>query len=92
MPSELFAPLAVLCAAIVLFRYYQIGRLASGFGWSFVILAIGGFGSGLATAFAWSGFTFLFLGSLGVVIVVQDALFRLQARRNHRHTQPADPD
>ncbi len=82
MPLWVFLPLSVLCAGVVLYRYYTINRLASGIGWSLVIVAIGGFGSGLAAAFTWSGFVFAFVAAAGILIVVQDTIVRRQARRS----------
>ena len=86
MPLWVFLPLSLVCASIVLYRYYTIDRLAAGIGWAILILAIGGFGSGLAGAFAWSGFAFLFLAAAGLLIIVQDALVRRQARRTRPHS------
>ena len=81
MPVWIFIPLSLLCAGIVLYRYIAINRIAAGLGWAILILAIGGFGSGLAGAFQWSGFVFFFLAAAGLLIIVQDAIVRRQARR-----------
>lgn len=76
-----FIPLSLICAGLVLYRYHRAGRLAAGGGWAAIILAIGGFGSGLAGSFPWSGLTFLFLAGLGAIAVLQDAAFRRRSRR-----------
>ncbi|TVR73930.1 MAG: hypothetical protein EA415_06820 [Sphaerobacteraceae bacterium] len=76
--------ITLFCVIIVLGRYIKIGRIAAGIGWSMALLAAGGFGSGIAASFTWSGFVFLFLGTAGVLIVVQDEVFR----RNRRRQQP----
>ena len=83
MPLWVFLPLSMLCASVVLYRYYMINRLAAGIGWAALILAIGGFGSGLAASFAWSGFVFALVAAAGGLIVVQDAIIRRQARRSN---------
>lgn len=82
-------PVALACAGVVLYRYYRAGRLAAGGGWAAVILAVGGFGSGLSDSFAWSGLTFLFLGGLGLIIILQDAAIRRRTRRR-RQTHHVD--
>jgi hypothetical protein len=82
MPPELFAPLAVICAGAILFQYHRINRLMPGIGWALIILSIGGFGSGLAASFAWSGLVFLFIGGLGVIAIAQDYLFRRYGNRS----------
>lgn len=84
MPELLFIPVSLLCAAAVLYRYHLAGRLAAGAGWTAMILAIGGFGSGLAGSFAWSGLIFLFVGGCGLIVVLQDAAIRRRSRRRRR--------
>jgi sugar phosphate permease len=84
LPLWIFLPISVLCASAILFRYYTINRVAQGIGWALCILAIGGFGSGLAESFAWSGFVFLFIASAGLLILIQDAVVRRQMRRAKR--------
>ncbi len=84
MPLWIFLPLSLVCAGVILLRYWSINRLAAGIGWALLISAIGGFGSGLAQSFAWSGFVFLFIASAGLLIVVQDAIMRRQSRRKRR--------
>jgi hypothetical protein len=92
MPLWIFLPIALLCVALVFYRYYTINRLASGIGWSLLILAIGGFGSGLASAFAWSGFVFLLLAASGVLIVVQDEIVRRSTDQNRERRREQYPD
>ena len=86
MPEILFLPLSMILATIVLVRYLLLNRVASGIGWLLFFLAVGGFGSGIASAFAWSGFLFLFLGATGLLIVVQDEIFRRRARRKRQRS------
>lgn len=81
MPLWTFLPLSLICAGIVLYRYHSSNRVASGIGWAVIILAIGGFGSGLAASFTWSGFVFALAAAAGGLIIVQDAIIRRQARR-----------
>jgi hypothetical protein len=76
--------ITLFCAVIVFGRYLRIGRTAAGAGWAMTLIAIGGFGSGLAATFAWSGFTFLFLGAAGVMIVLQDEIFRRKRSSRQR--------
>jgi hypothetical protein len=74
--------ITLFCATIVLIRYIRIGRIAAGIGWALALSAIGGFGSGIAASFTWSGFVFLFLGAAGVLIIVQDEFFRRHRSRS----------
>jgi hypothetical protein len=90
MPVELFLPISLLCSALVFLQYYRNRRLIGGFGWALTILAIGGFGSGLAESFAWSGLVFSFIGGMGVIAILQDLIFLRQAR--HRRESPATID
>lgn len=86
MPLFIFIPLSVLCAGVILYRYYHAGKLTAGGGWAAIILAIGAFGSGLAGAFPWSGLAFFFLGGSGLIVILQDAAIR---RRSRRAREPA---
>jgi hypothetical protein len=86
----LFLPLAAVCAGIILYRYYRARRLAAGIGWTLIIIAIGASGSGLAEAFSWSGFVFLFTGAAGMLIVLQEAFFRRQTRRRRQRAGQYD--
>lgn len=90
MPTEVFLPISVACAAIVLFWYYRIGRVFAGVGWALVLLSVGGFGSGLAQSFAWSGLVFLFVAGLGAIMIVQDIAFRRRKRRQQRESSEYD--
>lgn len=90
MPPEIFAPVSLLCAGLVLIQYYRRGRLIGGIGWALLILAVGGFGSGLASSFAWSGLLFLFVGGMGLIAILQDAAIRRHARRRRDITNPPD--
>jgi hypothetical protein len=78
---------SLACAGIILYRYVQIRRLAAGIGWTLLVLAIGGFGSGLAASFQWGGFAFIFLGAAGLMIILQDAWFRRRLRQDHQRSQ-----
>lgn len=89
MPEWIFIPISILCAAAVIYRYHLAGRLTAGGGWAAMILAIGGFGSGIVGSFAWSGLIFLFVGGCGLIIVLQDAAIRRRSRR-HRHSRGFD--
>jgi hypothetical protein len=71
----------LICAGIILYRYYRIRRMTAGIGWVLIILAIGGFGSGLSQSFSWAGFVFLFIGAVGVLVIIQDSWFRRRAYR-----------
>jgi hypothetical protein len=77
---------SLICAGLILYRYYQIGRIAAGVGWTLLILAIGGFGSGLAASFQWGGFVFIFLGACGLLIILQDAWFRRRLRQGQQRS------
>jgi peptidoglycan/LPS O-acetylase OafA/YrhL len=92
VPAEIFAPLAAVCAAIVVFQYYRNRRLIGGIGWALVILSVGGFGSGLAESFSWSGFVFFFLGGMGVIAVLQDIAYRRHERRKRKPLNRANQD
>ncbi|MEX2426167.1 MAG: hypothetical protein WD401_05310 [Thermomicrobiaceae bacterium] len=87
MPPEIFLPLSIICAGTVFVRYLRIRRIAAGIGWVLLILALGGFGSGLAESFTWSGFVFLFVAAAGLMIVVQEAIVRRRVRRNRQQNQ-----
>jgi hypothetical protein len=78
---------SLLCAVIVVFRYYRVHRLAAGIGWALIIFAIGGFGSGLAESFDWAGFLFLFIGAAGLIIVFQEEWFRRKSRRRKQKSR-----
>ena len=81
MPIVVLLPLALVCSALILYRYYRIGRLVAGIGWTLLIVAIASFGSGLAESFTWAGFVFLFLAGLGMVILIQESIFRRRRRQ-----------
>jgi membrane protein implicated in regulation of membrane protease activity len=90
MPEAIFLPLSLICAGVVVYRYVRIRRTSAGIGWALFILAIGGFGSGLAGSFAWSGFLFLFIAAAGLMIVAQDYVFRRHARRKRQQDRQYD--
>jgi hypothetical protein len=92
MPIELFLPISALLALLVFLQYHRSRRLIGGLGWVLVLLAVGGFGSGLAESFAWSGLVFLFLGGTGLVAILQDVAFVRQSRRQRNTPRSLDPD
>lgn len=83
---------SLACAGLILVRYYAIQRLIAGIGWALIVLTIGGFGSGLAESFPWAGFVFLFVGSAGLLVIIQDTVVRRQTRRKRQQTQPSQPE
>lgn len=76
--------ITLFCAVIVVGRYVKVGRSVAGIGWAMALIAIGGFGSGLAASFSWAGFAFLFVGAAGVMIIIQEEIFRRQRGRKQR--------
>jgi hypothetical protein len=84
--SLLIGLASVVCAGLILYRYFQIRRFAAGIGWTMLILAIGGSGSGLAASIQWGGFVFIFLGACGILIIFQDVWFRRRLRQSQQRS------
>lgn len=62
----------VLYLPIVGYLYGRQGRWAGAAGWSLLVAAVAGFGTGVSQAFPWGGLAFVAVGLFGLMLVAFD--------------------